>query len=144
MTSTISHLLVCLHWFLNFTYRSLNLKNGEVFRNRRETELCKSWLFVSSLPVHQNGGDSGNSAILPRMWPASPAAGTSLLRFAQEEKLRHSTQPFYQHSSCFILDRSLYPKIHFSLLLMRTCYVCRQYSNDSKLAPAAALYCLHA
>lgn len=141
MTSTISHLLVCFHCFLNFIYRSLNLKHGEVFRIRRETQLCTSWLFVSSLAVHQNSGDS---ALLPRMWSGSHATGTSLLRFAQEQRLRQPIQPFYQHPSCFILDRSLYPEIHFSLLLMRTCYVCRQYSSGSKLVPAAALYCLHA
>lgn len=77
------------------------------------------------------------------MWPLSFAAGTFLLWIAQGQRLRSPIQPFYQQLSSVILGRRLYPEVHFSLLLMRACYACRQYSSNCKLKPAA-LYQLHA
>lgn len=77
------------------------------------------------------------------MWPLSFETDTFLLWIAQGQRLRSPIWPFYQQLGSVILGRRLYPEVHFSLLLMRACYVCRQYSSNSKLEPTA-LYQLHA
>lgn len=101
-----------------------------------------SYLFLASLPTTVVEFQEIHLSCL-ECGLLSHVTGTYLLRFAQGQRLRSPIQLFYQQSSSFILGRRLYPQVHFSLLLMRTCYVCRQHSSKSKLEPAA-LYHLNA